>query len=817
MQQHILPGQSRKGALQLFVWAAVLALCALSPAIFRYGGRMVTRGDFMEQQIPFILETRRMLFSGTPFWDWNTFMGSNFFGSYAFYTLGSPFVWLLMPLPEAAIPYGISAMAVLKHAVAAVTAFLYLRRFVKDARYAQIGGLLYAFSSFSIINTQFYHFWDVVAVFPLLLLALENAFVGRRRYGALALACALNVMVNYYFFLGSAILVAVYTVFRFFSKDWREKRGFWQLFSVVFECGLGCLLAAWLLFPATWAMMGISRTSAMTVGNSLGWYSWANTLERLRALWMPIESGLVHAFYGDSASWSSVAGFLPMFGCALVLWHYLARPKGWLHVLLPVLVFCSICPPINRLFVLGSNSQYLRWWYGLVLLLCIPTVQALEALSERVPRDLRRLRVALYLTFAVSLCFTVPTMLPDSWLAGWVTSGIAGLSQIGQALLHNKEHPAYATDAFRVLACGLAVLNLAGLWVSTRKRFLGNRRVLMAALSLAIVANYAGFIIINDALVPAGQGVGYPTGVDYYAQHILLEDKPTFGGTTYTHRIDAPPKVRNYGMQINQPSITSFHSMRSNYLEEFVYMAGFGHSESPDAVPPDTQNGALRTLLGVKTYYNYDEAHYPGAPEGFVYVGREGAVSVYENQHVLPIGFAYDAYTTVGHAPLAAADLPGVMLQAVVFNGREDQSLYEVLTPLWEMEDQPATWQEAAAQRASAACYDVMMTPKGLTAKIDLEQEKLVFFSVQYDAGWSATINGEPAKLYGINLGFIGMRVPAGQGQEIVLSYRVRGLGLGIGVSAASVILLCGYVWWMGRKRRGEQEPVRSKNMDTRC
>ncbi len=803
MQLQTSGGRLRRDFFQVFFAAAALAVLALAPAIFPYGGRMVTRGDFMEQQIPFILETKRMLASGTPFWDWNTFLGANFFGSYAFYTLGSPFVWLLMPLPEAAIPYGISVMAVLKHATAAATAFLYLRRFCKEGRYAKLGGLLYAFSGFSIINTQFYHFMDVVAVFPLLLLALENAFSGRRRYGALALACALNAMVNYYFFFGTALFVLVYCGFRFFSADWRDKRSLGRIVSVGFECGLGCLLVAWLLMPAGWAMMGVTRSGGMTEMSLRGWYTWSNTLERLRAVWMPIESGLVHAFYGDASSWSSVGAFLPLTGCALVVWHYLAWPKGWIHALLPALVFISIWPFSNRLFTLGSSLYYTRWWYALALMLCVPTVQALEALAERNPKDLRRLSWALGIALAVTLLLTVPTMLPEAWLAR--------MGRLGSALRNNQLHPDYAEDAFRWFACGAAAVNLLGLFLATRRRFLPVRWVIGAALAVSVAVNYAGFVALNDAKVPVGQGIGYPTGVDYYAQHTLLDEKPYHSGTAYTHRVDAPPKLRNYGMLINQPSVTSFHSLRSSYLDNFVFQAGFGHSESPDAVLKDVGNGAMRTLLGVKTYYNYDEEHYPGAPEGFVYAGKEGDVSVYENPYALPLGFAYDCFTNVYHHNLQPPAAGPVMLQAVMLDGEGMDALGDILQPLWERAE--ISWQEAAKQRAAQACYDVIATPRGLSAKIDLPSEKLVFFSAQFDKGWSAAVNGVPTKIHNVNMGMIGLRVPAGQGNEIVLTYFPRGLREGALASAAGLLVFAGYVWLAKRRRRNP--PSRGRNPST--
>ena len=58
MQASSLQKRRVTGAHAFFL-GAFLALLALTPAILPYGGRFVTRGDFIEQQLPFILETRR--------------------------------------------------------------------------------------------------------------------------------------------------------------------------------------------------------------------------------------------------------------------------------------------------------------------------------------------------------------------------------------------------------------------------------------------------------------------------------------------------------------------------------------------------------------------------------------------------------------------------------------------------------------------------------------------------------------------------------------------------------------------------------------
>jgi hypothetical protein len=323
-----------------FFLGALLALIALAPAIVPYGGRFVTRGDYIEQQLPFILETRRILRAGLSGYSFNTFLGAPSVGSFAFYTLGSPFVWPLALLPQALVPFGISIMAVLKHAAAALTSFFYFDRVIRDRRLSLLGSVLYALSSFTIVNTQFYHFTEVIAFFPLILLGLEIAMSDRPKPGLLAVFCGLNALVNYYFMLSSAMIAALYFAFRFFSDDWKGARNFRRVFYTVFECGVGCALAGVILMPSLMHMLTITRTGSGV--NPFEAYSFFTLLERLRALLMPIESNVLHAYYGDAPSWSSTACYLPVFGLTGVL-VFMRCVKGqrWLKALL--LALAAIC------------------------------------------------------------------------------------------------------------------------------------------------------------------------------------------------------------------------------------------------------------------------------------------------------------------------------------------------------------------------------------------------------------------------------------------------------------------------------------------
>ena len=82
------------------ILSLITAFAGMLPSIIQHGGYFVSKADYITQQIPFILETKRMFSTGMPYWSWNSFLGDNFLGGYAFYTVGSPFVWIATLFPE---------------------------------------------------------------------------------------------------------------------------------------------------------------------------------------------------------------------------------------------------------------------------------------------------------------------------------------------------------------------------------------------------------------------------------------------------------------------------------------------------------------------------------------------------------------------------------------------------------------------------------------------------------------------------------------------------------------------------------------------
>ena len=138
--------------LQTFLWGVGLSFLIFLPWMIYSGGYFFFYGDFNVQQIPFYQMIHDSIREGNIGWSYTTDLGANIIGSYSFYNIGSPFFWLTLIFPSSVVPYMMAPLLMLKFGFAAMAAYLFLRRYVREQRYAMFGALLYAFSGFGIYN-----------------------------------------------------------------------------------------------------------------------------------------------------------------------------------------------------------------------------------------------------------------------------------------------------------------------------------------------------------------------------------------------------------------------------------------------------------------------------------------------------------------------------------------------------------------------------------------------------------------------------------------------------------------------------------------
>ena len=148
-------------------------------------------------------------------------------------------------------------------------------------------------------------------------------------------------------------------------------------------------------------------------------------------------------------------------------------------------------------------------------------------------------------------------------------------------------------------------------------------------------------------------------------------------------------------------------------------------------------------------------------------VHKVGDVIILMNPFYLPFGFTYDAYMTEADFRSLPTELKSVALLKAVVVERLDKTMQLHLTPVdgarIESTYTAESYLEDVKQRRNSVLKISNYGHKHVTGTIDLAQPGLLFFSLPFDRGWKVTVDGEPAELQQVNIGFSGLLLPAGE------------------------------------------------------
>ncbi|MBQ5754892.1 MAG: YfhO family protein, partial [Oscillospiraceae bacterium] len=720
-----------------FWFCFLAAACFLLPCMVLDKGIFLYAGDFNYQQIAFYRYANNFVKAGGGSWSWETDLGSSFLNGYSFYLTGSPFWWLTLLLPAGVVPYIMAPMLCLKLGLAGGGAYLWMRRYVWNPNMAVVGGVLYALSGFSVYNIFFNHFVDVVALFPYMLWALDEMLHEGRR-GLFVPFVALNLLNNYFFFWGQIVFLFIYFFCKLSAGSFRlTKKLFGALaFESLLGCGIGCVLA----WPAVLYLMNNPRTVDIANGYDLLMYTSPEQYGAILASFflppdIPFYSNI---FDGGVIKWTSLTAWVPLAGVAgAVAW---CRSKGgaFKRVLCTCLVFAFV-PVLNSSFYAFNSSFYARWYYMPTLIISAVTVMALEDRSVDIPK--KGIRPVLWCTLAFVPFALVPVLdkKTEAWslgvvsMQGWFWARMAlalgGLVVFGLLCTQKRRGPAFAR---RLLAAVLAFGCLHGL------------------LHIEVGKFDQWF---NDKNFRQQQYVEAPA---------LEWPEEGFW------RIDAYGCYDNVGLWAEKSCLQFFNSTVSPSIMEFYPAVDVKRDVSSK---PELDKFELRGLLSVK-YLLCDQAEYEEMmaeiDEGWEEVSRQGSYVILENRNYIPMGFVYDHYITEEkYEDLPKSIRPMALLKALVLSEEQVEEYGHLLAPLPGAETAGGRnyekYRETAETRRQSAAHSFEADNWGFSAAITLEKENLVFFSVPYDEGWQATVNGAPAPVLKVDKGLMAIPCPAGE------------------------------------------------------
>ena len=389
-----------EGYLFTFLVCIVTAAVLYTPFLIIDKGLFQYCGDFNSQQIPFYTYMNGFVKTAGGQWSWNTDLGTSAINGYSFYLLGSPFFWLSTLLPQSAVPYAMVPLLVLKFGVCGLAAYTYLYRYAKTRQAAVIASVLYAFSGFTVYNTFFNHFLDCIALFPLLLWALDEAVLENRK-ALLPVLLAVNLVNNYFFFAGQAVFLIIYFVWKAVRGEYRLRTGLF--FRLAFETVLGCAMGCVLLVPAVSFLLGNPRTVDPSSGFGFLIYSKPQQyFAILTSLFLPPDPTYLPNIFTDCIiKHTSMTAYLPVVGAAGVFAYMGARKRSANTAILWTCLVMALVPVLNSSFYALNSSYYARWYYMPILIMCAATMHALEDADIDLMRGIRPVAVitAVYLVF----------------------------------------------------------------------------------------------------------------------------------------------------------------------------------------------------------------------------------------------------------------------------------------------------------------------------------------------------------------------------------------------------------------------------------
>ncbi len=768
-----------------FLIAFIMGVVLLLPFVIIDGGYFVYYGDYNAQQIPFYKVCINAVQSGNFGWNWQTDLGANFVGSYSFYTLGSPFFWLAALFPASISQYLMAPLMALKLGLASLFAFAYIRRFVTKPQVALIGGILYAFSGFSLYNIFFNHFHEAIVFFPLLLIGLEEAVINKRR-GLFALTVALNAFVNYFFFIGECIFLVIYFIVRL-CMDKKFRIGVKDFLCLAFESVAGVLLSGILFVPSIFQVLDVPRsTSILTGWNFLFYGSEQRYGLILESMLFPPEVPARNSMFTEAnAKWSSVALYLPLFSMAGVIAFVKDAKHHWARVLLPICLFMAFVPGLNASFVLFNNNFYTRWFYMPELICCLATVYTLEHAEF----DLKTGFISC--AVGVGVMSLLALFAPFTQKLDEVDENGDKITRVVPRFLDNMSPAVWVSI---LLAVGFLVM--LGFVVRSRKRLSADMFIRQTT-----VATIIGSMVLGYYFVGYGRILGPYIG-DYnktVSADVYIEDADFY-------RMEGLDEINNVNMLWNMSSLKSFTSIIPSSTFELYDMLDIERSVNS---APDTDRYAFRALARVKYIMvpeDMDEKKRSDALsdlEIYEYMDTRGGYDIYKTDYALPMGFAYDTYVTEDQLKgVGACDK--LMVRSVILTDEQSEKYSDILEPLDVGMVKVSTLEQFkldAQERIDAGVVQFSVNKDGFTAMSSYDSDELVVFSVPYDSGWSAYVGGGQVEIEKVNGGFMAIRVPAGV-SEISFVYRTPGGMLGVICTIVGAVLIAAYILFFSLIKR---------------
>ena len=575
-----------------------------------------------------------------------------------------------------------------------------------------------------------------------------------------------------------------------------------EFLILALEVIIGFAATAFLLLPSVLGLMGNPRLSELPNGwNSIVQEYPQRYILALIAFFFPADMPAFPVFTPDSnCNWASVAGWLPFVGMTGVIAYLQINKRDWIKKLITLLILFAFVPVLNSMFqLMNSSIYYARWFYMLVLMFALASVRAME---DKEADWNRAVAWSTGITVGIALIIgLMPTTTENSDGEEIFTIG-------AQAI----------TERFWIYVLLALASLLAFVLVYKKYSFSTAKFARMSIVGMLIVAIITSIFSVATGVLSGS--TTEPIKKDILNKRSGIEKIEDIDNV----RSDFYECVDNTQMFWKIQSINCFQSSVSTSIMQFYNKMGITRDV---ASRPDVENYALRSFFSCKYLFDYDYDDKDGSETSFIsedgqtkmpcwsFVGKYNNFNVYENDNYIPMGFMYDSFVTEEEFERVEEwDRTEAILYSMVLSREQmekyskitgyDKKAYSVLYGKKPKKFESIVddytygekiYTETCKKRKITSCSLFEYTKKGFKAEYQNDgEENLIFFSVPYSEGFSATVNGKAVDVEKVNYGFMAVKIPAESFCDIEFTYQTPGLSTGIKISLIAFLAFVIYM-----------------------
>ena len=732
---------------------------------------------------------------GIPLWSFNQGMGQNIF------PLGhiDPFSLLIILIGKNYVYYTIFYAELFKIFCAGLLFYLFLKKVTFSDYAALIGAILYAFSGFVILGGQWTLFSTHAVYVALLLYSFEKLYQDNNwiLFPVSIFLIASNQPLNLYLI---GLFLLVYIILRLLeSKEKEPKKIISLLKKIVFLGITGVAISSFFFINVLQLMLESPRVD--------GDASYFNSL-----IAQPVF-GFEGFIYGKTHYLTALMRFFscdilssgdkfkgwynyleaPLFYCGLISLvsfpHFLSLSDKRKKIIYFTLIFIFIIPVIFPFFrysywlFMGDYYRIFSFFIALIILLI-----ALKSIDYIDSRSEINVKITIGTLLVLLLVLYYPynnAQIIDKNIRNTVTIFIIIYSVLVY-LLQFKE----IKNIIKIILLSVIITELMLLYNPTI-----NKRPVILGREISQKVGYNDYTIDAVAFIKSNDKSFFRINKDYYSGRAAHEGLNDANAQDF------------YGT----PSYHGFNQLNYiNFLEELGIINkkdeyGTRWSRGLTKYPLLHSFGSVKYALTKEQNPNLLHFGYDSIARSF------GDVKVLKNKFSLPLGFTYEKYISLKDFKTLSQNQKIITLyKAVVI----DDGTYHKFGNLEKFDSNQIHenyFDKDYSDDIKLLSRDTLnireFGQNKIKGEINVDKDKILFFSIPFDRGWNIRIDGEKVISMMVNIGFIGVPVKKGL-HNVELSFTPLYFYTGAVISLIAIILfICLIIFKYRRDKKIAAKP----------